>query len=174
MIPLRPLQPEDAAAAQAVVLDAVATQAPGPYSPEQVRAWCLHVTTQADLPAALARGQGWASIAPSEGQESLEAFALRDPPDRLSLLYCRGRSCRQGRATALLRALEAAAAAEGVCRLRTEASQLSRPLLERQGWRVEAAEVVILAGVPFERWRMTKTLQRPLPDNGAVRSGGDG
>jgi hypothetical protein len=47
-------------------------------------------------------------------------------------------------------------------------------LLERQGWLVEAAEVVILAGVAFERWRMTKTLQPPLQENGVVRSGGDG
>lgn len=172
MIHQRPLLPDDAEAALAVLLDAVATQAPGPYSPEQVRAWGLHARSAADLPSALARGQGWASIAIVQGRESLEAFALRDPPDRLSLLYCRGRACRQGRASALLRAVEDAAAADGITRLRTEASQLSRPLLERRGWRVEAAEVVILAGVAFERWRMTKELQ--LPENGTRRSGGDG
>ena len=107
-----------------------------------------------------------------------EAFALLDPSDRLSLLYCRGRSCRQGRARALLGAVEAAAAANGVQRLRTEASQFSRPLLERQGWLVEAAEEVCLAGVAFERWRMTKSLAPPVPwpfpDNGGVLPGGDG
>ena len=43
-------------------------------------------------------------------------------------------------------------------RLRTEASQLSRPLLERRGWQVDAEETVILGGVSFLRWRMGKDL----------------
>jgi hypothetical protein len=42
--------------------------------------------------------------------------------------------------------------------LRTEASQLSRPLLERRGWRIEAEEEVLFAGVSFRRWRMIKAL----------------
>lgn len=219
MRPLRPLRPQDAAEALAVLIDAVQSQAAALYGGDQVQAWCEHARTAADLPAALARGTGWASVGAagdlqgdaaaaanlSRGLEggrdwdvddagpfspapaapsptpSLEAFALRDPADRLSLLYCRGRSCRQGRATALIRAIEQQAASEGVRRLRTEASQLSRPLLERLGWEVEAAEVVQLAGVSFERWRMVRHLepgpgtgQRPQPENGANAWGGDG
>jgi GNAT superfamily N-acetyltransferase len=88
----------------------------------------------------------------------IEAFALLDPVDRLALLYCRGRSSRQGRAGALLEALEQHARSRGVGRLRTEASQLSRPLLERRGWVVDAEETVILGGVSFLRWRMGKDL----------------
>lgn len=172
MILLRPLQPDDAPAALAVMIDAVQSQALAFYEADQVQAWCEHARSQADLAAALARGQGWASVtgdvADPGAPGSLEAFALRDPPDRLSLLYCRGRSCRQGRATALLRAVERAAAAEGIRRLRTEASQLSRPLLERHGWHEEAAEVVVLAGVAFERWRMVKILTPPRAGSGAV------
>lgn len=184
---LRPLRPDDAPAALAVLIDAVQSQAVAYYQGDQVQAWCEHARSQADLDAALARGEGWASVTSGVKAEdpgatgSLEAFALRDPPDRLSLLYCRGRSCRQGRATALLRAVERDAAAEGLSRLRTEASQLSRPLLERHGWQVEAAEVVMLAGVAFERWRMIKILS-PLTagggglplENGPVQLGADG
>ena len=88
----------------------------------------------------------------------IEAFALLDPTDRLALLYCRGRASRQGRAGALLEALEQHARIQGVSRLRTEASQLSRPLLERRGWVVDAEETVILGGVSFLRWRMGKDL----------------
>ena len=179
---LRPLQPDDAPAALAVVIDAIQSQAVGLYRPDQINAWCEHARHHADLAAALARGSGWASVDPvgAGGLGSLEAFALRDPADRLSLLYCRGRSCRQGRASALLAAVEQAAAAEGLVRLRTEASQLSRPLLERRGWQLEAAEVVVLAGVAFERWRMEKMLL-PQPAGGRVHvedwrsaGGGDG
>lgn len=177
---LRPLRPDDAAAALAVLIDAVQSQAVGFYDGAQIQAWCEHARTHADLSAALARGSGWASVDPAAGgPESLEAFALRDPADRLSLLYCRGRSCQQGRASALLAAVEQDAAAEGVRCLRTEASQLSRPLLERRGWTVEAAEVVVLAGVEFERWRMLKPLeslplQIPTLNNGRGPGGGDG
>jgi GNAT superfamily N-acetyltransferase len=81
-----------------------------------------------------------------------------DPIDRLSLLYCRGRSSRQGRATALLEAMESIARNEGCRQLRTEASQLSQPLLLRQGWQVEAEETVPYAGELFTRWRMIKAL----------------
>jgi GNAT superfamily N-acetyltransferase len=88
----------------------------------------------------------------------IEAFALLDPTDRLALLYCRGRSNRQGRASALLEALEQHARTQGVSRLRTEASQLSRPLLERRGWVVDDEETVTLGGVAFLRWRMGKDL----------------
>jgi len=42
--------------------------------------------------------------------------------------------------------------------LRTEASQLSKPLLLRHGWQVEAEETVPYAGELFTRWRMIKSL----------------
>ena len=75
------------------------------------------------------------------------------------MLFRSGRSARQGRATALLLALQEHARARGIARLRTEASQLSRPLLERHGWGVEAEETALYAGVAFQRWRMIKDLR---------------
>jgi GNAT superfamily N-acetyltransferase len=153
---LRPLQAGDAIQVAEVYRDAVLSQANGLYSPEQVRAWSGHPRSAEGLGPALERGFGLVSCAGAGG--SIEAFGLLDPLDRLSLLYCRGRSCRQGRATALLEALQQHARAAGVDWLRTEASQLSRPLLERQGWRVEAEETVFYAGVPFQRWRMRRSL----------------
>ena len=42
--------------------------------------------------------------------------------------------------------------------LRTEASQFSRPLFERYGWRVVAPETITIAGVSFERYLMHKAL----------------
>jgi GNAT superfamily N-acetyltransferase len=89
---------------------------------------------------------------------AVEAFALLDPMDRLALLYCRGRSSRKGLATRLVQSLEAHARRAGQSQLRTEASQLSRPLFERLGWRVEEEETILFAGQPFLRWRMRTTL----------------
>jgi putative acetyltransferase len=149
---LRPLISTDAAEVAEVYHDAVRSQAAGLYSPEQVRAWSRHSLASDDFGLALRRGYGLVSCAGAGG--SIEAFALLDPLDRLSLLYCRGRSCRQGRGSALLQALQDHARTAGVTRLRTEASQLSRPLLQRRGWRLEAEETVLYGGVPFQRWRM--------------------
>jgi hypothetical protein len=140
----------------AVYRDAVLSQSPGLYSEAQTRAWS-QVAQEPSFRAILKRGLGLASCSASD-LSSIEAFALLEPGDRLSLLYCRGRASRQGRANALLERLEHHARDCGCGQLHTEASQLSRPLLQRRGWLTEAAEEVLFAGVPFQRWRMIKPL----------------
>jgi putative acetyltransferase len=154
---LRPLTPEDVDQALEVLEDAVRTQAVGLYTSTQLEAWAGHGRRSPELRDALLRGTGLVSCA-SGDPATVEAFALLDPLDRLSLLYCRGRSSRHGRASQLLGALEAIARSCGCRQLRTEASQLSRPLLQRQGWQVEAEETALYAGVTFVRWRMIKAL----------------
>lgn len=154
---LRPLVLADLPELIDLYRDAVLSQTQGLYSEPQIQAWAGHAASSGALREALSRGVGLASCAaPPNG--SIEAFALLDPIDRLSLLYCRGRSSRQGRATALLAGLEQIARRRGCRRLRTEASQLSRPLLERLGWCIEAEEEVLFAGVLFRRWRMIRDL----------------
>lgn len=159
--PLRQLQPGDRQELEAVYRDAVLSQTPGLYGPEQVRAWARHAATEPAVLACLERGYGLASLAGPD-PAPIEAFGVLDPPDgpgcRLALLYCRGRACRQGRAGAIHDGLEHWARQRGCRELRTEASQLSRPLLERRGWRVEQEERLIFAGQPFLRWRMIKAL----------------
>lgn len=154
---LRPLFVNDLPELVDLYRDAVQSQTQGYYSDRQIQAWAHHAGREAGLAEALARGVGLASCA-APPDAAIEAFALLDPIDRLSLLYCRGRSSRQGRATALLAALERIVRERGCRRLRTEASQLSRPLLERLGWQVEAEEEVVFAGELFRRWRMIKDL----------------
>lgn len=154
---LRPLVATDLPQLVDLYRDAVQSQARGLYSDRQLQAWAHHAGGDAGLAEALARGVGLASCA-APPDRTIEAFALLDPIDRLSLLYCRGRSSRQGRATALLVALESIARGRGCRRLRTEASQLSKPLLERLGWLLESEEEVLFAGVLFRRWRMIKDL----------------
>jgi GNAT superfamily N-acetyltransferase len=155
---LRPLRPDDLPQVAEVYRDAVLSQAAALYSPAQLRAWAAHgAADHSPFRDPLLRGFGLVSCGGTDSRD-VEAFGLLDPPDRLALLYCRGRSARQGRATALLGALQSHARSLGHQRLRTEASQLSRPLLERQGWRVEAEETAFYAGVAFQRWRMIKDL----------------
>ena len=154
---LRPLQPEDVDQVLSVYEDAVRSQAAGLYEPRQVEAWASHAQRSNDLREILRRGRGMVSC-DQHDRDVVEAFAVLDPIDRLSLLYCRGRSSRQGRGSALLEALDTIARNAGCSQLRTEASQLSKPLLLRHGWLVEAEETVLYARVPFVRWRMIKAL----------------
>ena len=54
--------------------------------------------------------------------------------------------------------MEEDARRHGFDRLTTEASQFSRPLLERCGWRVVDPETIAIGGVEFVRYRMAKAL----------------
>jgi len=165
---LRPLTPADHDALVEVYRDAVLSQTQGLYTPAQIEAWAHHAGRSAALELPLREGYGLASAGDGRLEDGrleeggpIEAFGILHTPDRLALLYCRGRSCRQGRSSAILQGLEQHAALRGVRQLRTEASQLSRPLLLRRGWQVEQAERVLFAGEWFERWRMIKTLAHP-------------
>lgn len=154
---LRPYQASDLRALLQLYRAAVQSQCSGFYDAEQVRAWAGHAGPDGAVAAAIE--QGWTLVNPAwPGSSELAAFAVLEPIDRLSLLYCDGRFSRQGRASALLMAAEREARARGVSQLRTEASQLSRPLLLRHGWQIEAEETVLFAAVCFVRWRMIKTL----------------
>ena len=157
MPPIRALTPADHSELVAIYGDAVSSQAPALYGDRQVRAWLSQLDGNGSLAAALSQGSGLVSCAESG---EIEAFAVMEPADRLSLLYCRGRSVRQGHATRLLNRLEALATSQGLAQLRTEASQLSRPLLLRRGWRVAWVEALLIDGTLFRRYRMGKSLGR--------------
>ena len=149
---LRPIRPSDHALLREIYADAIESQAGTLYSPEQVKAWAALAWLPGVLDRSLEEGRGWIS-----GWD--DAFAVRYPAARLALLYCRGRSAGQGHASALLKQIEQDAWDQGVERLATEASAMSRPLLLRRGWKLIAPETIKIAGVIFERYRMEKLLR---------------
>ena len=148
---LRLILPADEALLREIYADAIESQAPQLYSDQQVKSWAALAWLPGVLDQTLREGTGWIS-----GENA--AFAIRYPPDRLALLYSRGRAARQGHGQALLDRIEADAIADGMTSLHTEASQFSRPLFERRGWRLVAPEIITIAEVPFERYRMHKGL----------------
>ena len=148
---MRPIQPTDSPLLREIFVDAIQSQAVQTYSPEQIRAWSTLAWLPGLMDRTLEEGQGWIS-----GID--DGFAIRYPANRLSMLYCRGRSSRQGHGSALLKAIEGDAKQMGVKRLQTEASLLSRPMLERRGWMLIAAEPFPIAGVPFLRHQIEKIL----------------
>ena len=86
----------------------------------------------------------------------IEAFAVIYPKDRLALLYCRGRSSRQGHATDLLNKIEEEAQQDETNRLLTEASLLSYQLFLSNGWKIISPETIEIGGVGFCRYLMEK------------------
>jgi GNAT superfamily N-acetyltransferase len=167
MVTLRRLQSRDQPRVLAIYREAVRGLAPGRYDPAQVQAWAQQAEADApELRRCLDRGWGLVSC---DDDGLPRAFAVLDPTDRVALLYCHPDFACQGRASALLEALEQQARRQGVATLRTEASVLSRPLFARRGWRVSWLEELRIGGIGFRRFRMALPLDPPLarPEEGA-------
>ena len=124
------------------------------YTQEQIEAWSALAYLPGILDKPLKKGVGWVSCV----NQTIEAFALRYPTNRLALLYCRGRSSRQGHATALLHQIEEDTLKDRPINLKTEASLCSYQLLLRHGWTIIAPEEIQIGGVHFLRYLMEKTL----------------
>ena len=148
---LRRIRPADAFLLREIFADAIESQASGLYTPQQIRAWISLAWLPGVLDCVFQHGDGWIS---GDGA----AFAMRQPQDRLALLYCRGRASRQGHGAALVKRIECDARADGLVHIHAEASLLSLPLLERCGWRFLRHETFTVAGVPFEHHRMERQL----------------
>jgi GNAT superfamily N-acetyltransferase len=151
---IRRLEPRDHDALVEIYREAVLTSTAPLYTAPQQSAWARQCNAIRPM---LQRGQG---LVCSDGSGRLLAFCLRDPEDRIALLYGHPAAQRQGYGRALLLASQAEAAATGQRHLRTEASLISRPLFEALGWRISWREELLIGGVHFERFRMHTSLQR--------------
>ncbi len=134
--------------------DAIRTCDKSLYSKEQIDAWSALAYLPGVLDKPLRHGFGWVSCV----NETIEAFALKYPKNRLALLYCRGRSSRQGHATALLNKIEEDTHGERPINLKTEASLYSYQLFLRHGWIITSPEEIQIGGVNFSRYLMEKNL----------------
>ncbi len=151
---MRPCESSDEMDLREVYEDAIRTCDKSLYSQEQIEAWSALAYLPGILDKPLKQGVGWVSCV----NKTIEAFALRYPSNRLALLYCRGRSARQGHATALLDQIEADTFKDRPLTLKTEASLCSYKLLLRQGWTIITPEEIQIGGVHFFRYLMEKTL----------------
>ena len=133
--------------------DAIRTCDKSLYSQEQIEAWLALAYLPGILDKPLKQGVGWVSCV----NQTIEAFALKYPHNRLALLYCRGRSSRQGHATALLHQIEEDTFKDRPISLHTEASLGSYQLLLRHGWTIITHEEIQIGGVHFSRYLMEKT-----------------
>ncbi len=151
---LRPCEISDEIALREVYEDAIRTCDKSLYSQKQIDAWSALAYLPGVLDKPLKYGRGWVSCV----NNKIEAFGLKYPHDRLALLYCRGRSSRQGHATALLHQIEQDSLKDRPINLQTEASLFSYKLFLRHGWTIIAPQEIQIGGVDFSRYLMEKTL----------------
>lgn len=155
---LRPLRPTDRDAVLQVYRQAVASCEPLLYTVAQRQAWAQQADSRQPSAALLHSLNNGLGLVIGDSETPVLAFAVREPADRLALLYCRPSHQRQGLGQQLLQAQQEQAQREGLRQLRTEASLISRPLFCRNGWQLQWREELLINGVHFQRFRLAKAL----------------
>lgn len=127
---------------------------PALYTTDQVRVWSAS-------PDDVERFRGfvlnaYTLVAVVQDSQHPVGFAGLEPNGRIASLYVHADYCRRGIGTALLAALLEKAQADGLTRLRTEASKFSRPVFERFGFVLDEVERGMHHGVPFMRFLMSR------------------
>lgn len=149
---IRPYGSEDLDAVIDIFLRAIRETASADYNPAQVAAWAqvdrgLWATRRLDRPS-------WVALV----DRTLAGFTDLEADGHLDMLYVHPGHRGSGVAKRLVGTVEAAARAQGLSRVHTEASVTARPFFERQGFRVLEDERVQRNGEWFLRHRMAKDL----------------
>lgn len=131
MAAIRRYRPTDAEPIAALTLAAIRETAARAYSPLQVEAWAARYSVQRLLDAA---AKGDVILVAAGPDDRPLAYTVLEAGGHLDMLYCHPGHTGKGLALALLEAAEAAARAQGVRRLFTEASELARPVFARAGY----------------------------------------
>lgn len=151
---IRPCTPADLDALAELYRDSVLAIGIMAYTSEQVTVWASFSNDRESFSKLLS--QGHAVLAEIDGKPA--AFCHLHPLNHISLLYTAPDHARRGLATVVYRAIEEIARADGQQVLTTDASRLSRPFFEREGFVVRRTEETIRQGVSFERFQMEKRL----------------
>ena len=149
---VRSYQPTDLDAVIAIFLGAIRQVASKDYDQAQIDAWA-QVDRDAWAKRRLKRPT-WVAVL---GQASV-GFADLEPGGHLNMMFVHPAHQGIGVATLLLETVEAAASAQGIPRLSTEASITARPFFEKRGFSVLASQRVAKRGQMLTNFRMQKIL----------------
>jgi putative acetyltransferase len=142
LITIRQYQPDDVAALVDLFRRAVREIAGRDYSEVQVRAWAPDAIDHAAFARRRENKHTW--IAQCDGR--IAGFSDLEADGHIDMLYVHPDFQRRGIARALLAHIEAAARASGTTRLYTEASVTARPVFEKLGFKILAAQTVTVGG----------------------------
>jgi putative acetyltransferase len=155
-VAIRAYEPRDAAGVAEVFYRSVREVAISNYTPDQVRAW---VPERLDVERSHLRStDGRLTLVAADEQDQVVAFIDLEPDGHIDRLFCAPEAVGRHVASRLYAELEAAARAQGIGRLYTEASELARRFFERKDFIVLERQDMVVRGVPIHNYRMAKTL----------------
>jgi putative acetyltransferase len=149
MIRIRPFHEADESHLARLYEATVRRWAPQFYSPEQVEAWAMVPHDRDRFRNMLCDGRTFVAV---NTTDQSVGFCGVESDGRVASLYVAPDSTRRGIGTALLRHVVAFASEKNLETLWAEASYLSRPLFERNGFSTTNVERIFLDNVEFERW----------------------
>lgn len=155
-VTIRIYEPHDAADVADVFYRSAREVALSDYTAEQVKAW---VPGRLDAEQEHRRSSdGRLVLVAADEHGRVVAFIDLEPDGHIDRLYCAPEAAGQGVASRLYDGVEAAARAQGIKRLFTEASELARRFFARKGFMVLERQDKVLRGVPIHNYRMAKIL----------------
>ena len=153
-VALRPYVPADAKRCAEIFRASIEELAAEDYGEEQREAWAARADDEQAFGARLA--EALTLLAVIDG--AIAGFASLKGADEIDMLYVEPEFARQGVGRTLVDALTRLAQARGAKRLTTEASDVAKPLFERQGFTAQKRNLVRIGDEWLANTTMTKTL----------------
>lgn len=151
---LRPMLPTDAPVLAAIFRASIEELTTEDYAPAQQEAWMSGADDEA---AFAARRAGELTLVATLAHEPV-GFASLKGNDHIEMLYVHPRAAGQGVANALCNALETLAAARGIARITTDASDTARPFFAHRGYTAVRRNTVEVGGEWLGNTSMEKKL----------------
>ena len=159
-VSLRPYLPADARRCAEIFRSSIEELAAEDYDEEQREAWASRADDEQAFGARLA--EALTLLAVIDG--AITGFASLKGAGEIDMLFVDPEFARQGVGRTLVNALTRLAQARGAKRLTTEASDVAKPLFERQGFTAQKRNLVRMGEQWLANTTMTKTLgAEPAP-----------
>jgi putative acetyltransferase len=153
-VALRPYVLADAKRCAEIFRSSIEELAAEDYDEEQREAWASRADDEQAFGARLA--EALTLLAVIDG--AIAGFASLKGADHVDMLFVDPEFARQGAGRALVEALTKLAQARGAKRLTVEASDVAKPLFEREGFTSEQRNLVRVGDQWLANTTMTKTL----------------
>jgi putative acetyltransferase len=159
-VALRPYLPADAKRCAEIFRASIEELAAEDYDADQREAWASRADDEEAFGARLLGALTLLAVIDRE----VVGFASPKDGEEIDMLFVDPEFARQGVGRALIEALTKLAQARGAKRLTTEASDVAKPLFERQGFAAQKRNIVRKGDQWLANTTMTKTLgAEPAP-----------
>jgi putative acetyltransferase len=153
-VALRPYVPADAKRCAEIFRASIEELAAEDYDADQREAWASRADDEGAFGARLSGALTLLAVI----DQQIAGFASLKGGEEIDMLFVDPEFARQGVGLALVEALTKLAEARGARRLTTEASEVAKPLFERQGFTAQKRNLVRLGDQWLANTTMTKTL----------------